>query len=383
MELWEDFYSVLQVHPDAEAEVIQSAYKRLCRKYHPDVNTDPSAGDVMQRINRAWQTLGQEETRRAYHTQWLRRNKAPVRESAVGHETGQGTPEARKTAHDYFEYISSGRFEQAFGLVSDADKAHFGFESFRQWQESVSSVYEIGRFSIALFKIFDNLKIDARQKYRGEEYTVSLSEKNKSTGAVIQYSFNKIVVWEQGRWRIYLGYRDLTPLMMQFKFIATTQPETQLLGHWDHYKQTTDLGVGLPNVKGFSEQIETEAYRNRRYGRPFSVAVFQFVLPERINDPAQMSHIFKYVGYLLVRCVRAVDSVGYLGGGQFATVFSETNKKSVLLAVRRIVRSLRHDVASCFDFETDIVTSHSEYEGQTAGQIVEECVRKLPAVQRT
>ena len=31
-----DYYSILQVHPDAEPEVIKVVYRRLSQKYHPD-----------------------------------------------------------------------------------------------------------------------------------------------------------------------------------------------------------------------------------------------------------------------------------------------------------------------------------------------------------
>src|SRR3989304_2029900 len=38
-----DHYKVLQVDPEAEAEVVQAAYRRLARKYHPDVAESPEA----------------------------------------------------------------------------------------------------------------------------------------------------------------------------------------------------------------------------------------------------------------------------------------------------------------------------------------------------
>ncbi len=52
-----DPYKVLQVDPDADRVVIESAYKRLARKYHPDVSTEPNAVARMVQINQAWELL--------------------------------------------------------------------------------------------------------------------------------------------------------------------------------------------------------------------------------------------------------------------------------------------------------------------------------------
>ena len=38
-----DYYEILQVSAEAEHEVIGAAYKRLARKYHPDLNPDAAA----------------------------------------------------------------------------------------------------------------------------------------------------------------------------------------------------------------------------------------------------------------------------------------------------------------------------------------------------
>ena len=50
-------YKVLQVDPEAEDEVIEAAYRRLARKYHPDVATGPDAQERMVQINQAWEML--------------------------------------------------------------------------------------------------------------------------------------------------------------------------------------------------------------------------------------------------------------------------------------------------------------------------------------
>jgi curved DNA-binding protein CbpA len=52
-----DPYKVLQVDPEAEDEVIEAAYRRLARKYHPDVAPAPDSQERMVRINQAWEQL--------------------------------------------------------------------------------------------------------------------------------------------------------------------------------------------------------------------------------------------------------------------------------------------------------------------------------------
>ncbi len=59
-----DPYKILQVDPEAEDEVIEAAYRRLARKYHPDVAPGDEARERMVRINQAWEML-KDSTRRA------------------------------------------------------------------------------------------------------------------------------------------------------------------------------------------------------------------------------------------------------------------------------------------------------------------------------
>ena len=61
-----DAYKVLQVDPEAEDEVIQAAYRRLARKYHPDLDGSAEAAARMTAINRAWEQIGEPHLRAAY-----------------------------------------------------------------------------------------------------------------------------------------------------------------------------------------------------------------------------------------------------------------------------------------------------------------------------
>jgi curved DNA-binding protein CbpA len=61
-----DAYKVLQVDPEAEDEVIQAAYRRLARKYHPDLTEVTDASARMAAINTAWALIGERAARAAY-----------------------------------------------------------------------------------------------------------------------------------------------------------------------------------------------------------------------------------------------------------------------------------------------------------------------------
>jgi curved DNA-binding protein len=61
-----DYYDILQVTPNAEQEVIEAAYRRLARKYHPDVNRDPATAARMRELNEAYEVLGDPRRRAEY-----------------------------------------------------------------------------------------------------------------------------------------------------------------------------------------------------------------------------------------------------------------------------------------------------------------------------
>lgn len=61
-----DAYKVLQVDSEAEDDVIQAAYRRLARKYHPDAGGGIEAAARMAAINAAWELIGDPAARAAY-----------------------------------------------------------------------------------------------------------------------------------------------------------------------------------------------------------------------------------------------------------------------------------------------------------------------------
>ena len=63
---YKDYYEILGVKREASEQEIKSAYRKLARKYHPDVNKTKEAESKFKDINEAYEVLGDKEKRQRY-----------------------------------------------------------------------------------------------------------------------------------------------------------------------------------------------------------------------------------------------------------------------------------------------------------------------------
>jgi curved DNA-binding protein len=65
---YKDYYKTLNISRDASQEEVKRAYRKMARKYHPDVNKDVDAEKKFKEISEAYEVLKDVEKRKAYDT---------------------------------------------------------------------------------------------------------------------------------------------------------------------------------------------------------------------------------------------------------------------------------------------------------------------------
>lgn len=109
---YKDYYEILGVPRAASAEEIKRAYRRLARKYHPDVSKEADAAEKFKDIAEAYQTLKDTEKRAAFDQLGQPRSGEQFRPPPDWQERYRDAPSAFEDMDlaDLFAGLQGGRF---------------------------------------------------------------------------------------------------------------------------------------------------------------------------------------------------------------------------------------------------------------------------------
>ena len=130
---FKDYYAILGVDKKAEPKAVKQAYRRLARKYHPDVNSgDSSAEGRFKDVTEAYEVLGDLKKRRKYDelgANWRLYEQAQAQGGPNPFSGGQWTANVGGQGGQGFHTVSPEHMEELFGEgapFSDFFTAFFG-----------------------------------------------------------------------------------------------------------------------------------------------------------------------------------------------------------------------------------------------------------------
>lgn len=183
---YKDYYEILGVSRDADASAIKSAYRKLARKYHPDVNKTKEAEEKFKDINEAYEVLSDKAKRQRYDSLGANWQGGADYTPPPGFENfsfnfNQGGAQS-------FDFGGGGGFSDFFsslfgdmmgGMGAQQAGGNFGGFDFRQ--AGAARQKKTAQPKQEDLDITRNLNVTAREIFDGKPISVSFNEMEKCT----------------------------------------------------------------------------------------------------------------------------------------------------------------------------------------------------------
>jgi curved DNA-binding protein len=118
---YRDYYQALGVARNATAEEVKKAYRRLARKYHPDVSKEPNAEEKFKQVQEAYEVLRDADKRAAYDqlgSEWKQGQQfRPPPDWGSGFEFGGAPRSQRRTRGESAQFQDPGEFSDFFSSL--------------------------------------------------------------------------------------------------------------------------------------------------------------------------------------------------------------------------------------------------------------------------
>ena len=374
-----DYYKTLQVHPDAAQEIIDAAYRALSKKYHPDISKHPRANEHMMEINLAYGVLSEPLKRKQYNLDLLRAARSnggfPARTGSAGPSPASaGSPtraaappahapkpapppvdrkvreqeEANRMLEAFFRLTAEEAWEQAYQLLTEMDRNNVPLTDFAEWKEAVNKIYRLGSYQITFFKRFEHCEYAGKVYPLILQFSVAVREMNQITSQVSEETTQKYMAYDGTGWKVCLGYRDLKPNILKFRYMAQSLPRLNREELMMKAIDKIDLLTGLFNDKGFREQAEREILRSQRYGNPLSLGLIRVEAVDSDSESGipletRRDGALSYVADVLNKNIRRTDLLARWSEDTLVLLFTETKLAASKKALQKLLTQCEQD----------------------------------------
>lgn len=362
-----DYYRILQIHQDAEPEIVKSAYRRLAQMNHPDTNPDPQATLKMQLINKAYEIISDPVQRKSYHRLWVKHNQAPT--PPPPRPAPRPAPEPHAAASQsldaYFRALLQEDWTAAYNRLSRKDRSTFSLEDFCEWKVAVKALYQMGSYVIKPFRDFEKCVVNDTEYDRVHVFSVFITDRDTRSGHINEETYTKYVVYENGGWFVCLGYKQLKPIIYKLKYIASQAPSLDPFRVYADTLLKYDKLTGFFSRQGFLERTEQEVARSKRFRNPFCLLVMEAsplgCIPG-IPATEYKQMCLLNVAVQLQKNVRDIDCCARISDNQLAVLLIESDSISAQKALRRLERTIRPSEGLDYRLNSSI----TPFRGETA-----------------
>jgi len=187
-----DYYNILGIDKNASKEEIKRAFRKMARKYHPDVNPDePKSGEKFKEINEAYSILSDDKKREMYDKFGVVEGDPTSYQQWGGGAPGGGQVYQSPDGTTYY-YSTSGApggfdFSEIFGNHNNSRRGSGGFDFFNDLGDIFDVFSNRGGSTRARSSTFSNLpregddlrydmEIDFMDAFYGEERRIQYSD---------------------------------------------------------------------------------------------------------------------------------------------------------------------------------------------------------------
>jgi curved DNA-binding protein len=165
---FQDYYATLGVDRSATREQIQSAYRKLARKHHPDVDKTPGATQRFAQIGEAYEVLKNEKTRKRYDALGARWKEGEEFTPPPGWENARSARGGDREGFQTFEFDGGDGFSSFFEALFGNAAGPAGFRGARR--RGAERGPRIGQ------SIEGTVEIELEDAYSGATKTLTLDD---------------------------------------------------------------------------------------------------------------------------------------------------------------------------------------------------------------
>ena len=426
-----DCYRILGVSVGAGIAEVVSSYKKLCRIHHPDVSSDPESEELMKDINAAYSILREKlknesafRERQAYQRSVRRyanasgaepRTTAGSRTGDSGSRTGEsggrtgesggrtasqagasqrsgqadagqrgaGTraagygrrtqstgsdKEAYTVLYSYFRALSACEYSDAYSLLCEYDKKQITKESFIEWRESVARLYHIKEFFITAEPVGTTVNFSNGRQISAKKFHVAVNEDDQVENTARSSGVEKLMINEQGTWKVFLGYKGVGDLTRTFDERFEAGRRRDLARRWEEYYSGQHPEYSMLSLAGMRKAVSRELYRQNRFGGTLTFAVIT-VSDGNAQDNSRREQLLRSAARTICSALRETDIPAYAGDGVFMILFVELRKKDAEDIIVRLTKKIRGNAGSRLGLQAEIGYAFNSWPGGASASI--------------